>query len=415
MMKGKVFQFKIPEGIMVLVPEAGKLFLVDEAMSDKIPKEVECEPIFQQDRGILTSTSLVLTENCNLRCVYCYEQSGVSKKRMSKDIIEASVDLITSNAKEQEIGIARMNLFGGEPTLAWGELVYAVDLFRKRCQNLDLDGRVTLITNGVVSPKKLDSVVDKLTFVSLSHDGLPEINDSQRPMAGNGSSTKIINKTAKFLLEKKGPQFFAIRTTVLAKNVKRLPEIHQYFSTEFPGVLIRYEPVFLSGRASQQGGIGISIREFGNSLLECFKTSPCNSLRNSFLTVESMAPGAFCSSCGINMHVLPGGEAVSCYRNDFKRNPEESTFFLGRYIPGRRAFKISGNKLFKLKRLHVDNIGSCKECFARYSCRGGCPAIKNSLGLDPWSDQFPGCEEIREVTVKFLRRQLLLQNEGQPM
>jgi hypothetical protein len=50
-MRGKVFRFKIPEGIMVLVPEAGKLFLVEETMADSLPDEVECEPIYQQDRG----------------------------------------------------------------------------------------------------------------------------------------------------------------------------------------------------------------------------------------------------------------------------------------------------------------------------------------------------------------------------
>ena len=334
---------------------------------------------------------------------------------MPKEIIRATIDLITTNAKEQNIGIARMNLFGGEPTLAWKGLIYAVDAFRQRCHELNLDGRITLITNGIVSLKKLGSLLDKLTFVSLSHDGLPEINDLQRPMTGGGPSTKIINRTAKFILRNKGSRFFAIRTTVLPENVRKMCEIHRYFSTEFPGVLIRYEPVFLSGRASkkEQGGIGVSIREFGNNLLKCFKVSPCNPLRNSFLTVESMAPGAFCSSCGINMHVLPEGEAISCYRNDFKRNPEKSTFFLGKFRPDRGSFEISREKLLKLKELHVDNISSCKHCFARYSCRGGCPAIKNSLGLDPWNDRFPSCEEIREITIELLRRQLLLQSESQ--
>ena len=193
----------------------------------------------------------------------------------------------------------------------------------------------------------------------------------------------------------------------MSENVSRLPEIHKYFSEQFPGVLVRYEPVFLSGRASNQGGIGVDIEEFGKYLLKCFEVEPCNPLRNSFLTVEAMAPGAFCSSCGINMHVLPDGNIVSCYRNDFKKNPEESAFFLGKYNSKTGCIDIQDKKVEKLKDLHVDKIISCKGCFARYSCRGGCPAIKNSLGIDPWKEKFPECEKIKKITVEMLRWQLL--------
>jgi len=413
-MIGKVFKFSIPEGIMVLVPEAGKLFLMEPNKAGRIPEYVLCEPIAQPNRGLLTSTSLVLTQKCNMRCVYCYEQAGNYCQSITSDIIDAAIELVVRNSLLFGVKTPRLNLFGGEPTLAWNELKYAIRRFKEKCQFHGLDGRITLITNGIVSLSRLSSILNDLTFVSLSFDGPPDINDFQRVLPSGKSSTKIIVKTASFLLREKGSRFFAIRATILPENVTLLPKIHSYFSEIIPGVLVRYEPVFLSGRARQDGrkGIGLDIEIFGKNLLSCLNLKNSNPFRNSFLTVFVMSPGAFFSSCGINMHVLPSGDVVSCYRNNFGSDPKKSPFYIGKFNPFSGLMEINQERLLRLRNLHVDKIPACKDCFARYSCRGGCPAVKSSMGLDPWKDSFIDCEKIKKVTVELLRRKLVGQNRS---
>lgn len=410
-MIGEIFKFPIPEGVMVLIPEGGKLFLMKPENAEKLPCRVSCEAIKQPNRGLLTSTTIVLTERCNLRCSYCYENAGESGRTITTGIIEAVLDLIIQNALFYNVKTPRLNLFGGEPTLAWDELIFTIDRFKKKCHAHDLDGRITLITNGVVKINKLSKIIDDLTFISLSFDGPQAINDRQRGLPGGKSSTGIIAKTASFLLKERGSKSFAIRTTVMPENVKFLTDIHRYFSSTIPGVMIRYEPVFLNGRAKQDGkaGISLDIEEFGNALLACLELPNSNPLQNSIFTVDAMAPGAFCSACGLNLYILPNGKVFSCYRNDFTStsNAPHSPFSLGRFNPDLNMIEIDQEKLHRLQELHIDKVEACKGCFARYSCRGGCPAIKNSIGLDPWRDSFVDCEKIKKITLKLLRRKLL--------
>lgn len=67
-----------------------------------------------------TNVTLLPTSDCNLRCIYCYADSGTTSKYLPIHIAKAAVDFVFDNAKEKEAPKVQIGfLGGGEPFLAW--------------------------------------------------------------------------------------------------------------------------------------------------------------------------------------------------------------------------------------------------------------------------------------------------------
>jgi len=112
-----------------------------------------------------------VTENCNLRCSYCY---GNFCKKPSKDLSrEDTLRLVDEFAKG---GVRRITILGGEPLLYQG-----IDSVVDRLNQHNIS--CSILTNGELVLKKLD-VLKKVDEVGLSIEGREEIHDGIRG-AGN--------------------------------------------------------------------------------------------------------------------------------------------------------------------------------------------------------------------------------------
>lgn len=130
------------------------------------------------------------TEQCNFRCVYCYEEFEIGK--MPLWLIEATKQLISNKA--ESIKILSLSWFGGEPLLA-KDIMYelaehALHLAEKH--QFKLAGNVT--TNGLLLDiKTLAHLVSlKQNHFQISIDGDKEAHDQTRvTRTGRGSFDKI--------------------------------------------------------------------------------------------------------------------------------------------------------------------------------------------------------------------------------
>ena len=59
--------------------------------------------------------TLYLTENCNLKCSYCYEGDDKRKKILSSDDLKTAIDFIVQHNPEGEK--LDLTFLGGEPLL----------------------------------------------------------------------------------------------------------------------------------------------------------------------------------------------------------------------------------------------------------------------------------------------------------
>ncbi len=111
------------------------------------------------------------TRLCNLACLHCYSESGPKEKAaLDLETLKRALPLLKAE------GYQLVSLSGGEP-LVYAPLVPLVD-------HAHAHGfRVTMITNGLFSNKRMDEAVSRLDGVAISFDGLATTHNRLRGRA----------------------------------------------------------------------------------------------------------------------------------------------------------------------------------------------------------------------------------------
>ena len=126
---------------------------------------------------------LILTENCNLNCVYCYEHNKTIKD-MSFETAKNIIDQEFVDIEEYEHG--EIELFGGEPFLNFSLIKNIYDYtMEKYGENNDIVFATT--TNGTLVHGEIQEWLYKRRnnfIVTLSLDGTPEMQNANRPFLG---------------------------------------------------------------------------------------------------------------------------------------------------------------------------------------------------------------------------------------
>lgn len=130
---------------------------------------------------------LLLSQMCNLECVYCYEaQNGSNDKKrlMSFEMARQAVDyLVHRSSRRRDLQIT---FFGGEPLLNIKVMKKVVDYCKDVEQNTDKKFTFELITNSTLLTKDVVHYLIKNKFLlMISLDGYKEMNNFNRP-AVNG-------------------------------------------------------------------------------------------------------------------------------------------------------------------------------------------------------------------------------------
>jgi len=106
----------------------------------------------EMDGTFLPSTAvLLLTNQCQLRCTYCYASAGESQRKMlTPELGHAVIDAVHKVAQERGYPKFEVSFHGGgEPTMAWRVLKDCVAWARKK----PIPAKITLTSNGIWSPK----------------------------------------------------------------------------------------------------------------------------------------------------------------------------------------------------------------------------------------------------------------------
>lgn len=124
--------------------------------------------------------TIVLSGNCNLRCVYCYSDANEKKStKCNLEAIKDAVQLVINNrvvlskiGKSRELPKIKIRFTGGgEPTCNWSSLVDIVDYINEKHSSSRKYINLVLQTNGQVSEKQADYICDNFDDVILSCDG----------------------------------------------------------------------------------------------------------------------------------------------------------------------------------------------------------------------------------------------------
>ena len=151
--------------------------------------------------GTAQTITFIVTDDCNLRCKYCYITHKSAEKRMSLDTAKRFIDYILSS----DINFAEaviLDFIGGEPMLEAELIGQIADYFKIRAFECGHPWywkyRINVCTNGVnyASPavqKLIDDNSGKIS-VTITLDGCKEKHDMQRVFPDGSGSFDIIDK-----------------------------------------------------------------------------------------------------------------------------------------------------------------------------------------------------------------------------
>jgi uncharacterized protein len=294
---------------------------------------------------------------------------------------------------------------GGEPTVNWPVLTASYAHARKRAAEAHLDLQASLATNGMVDDRQIDWIVQNLTGVSLSCDGLPAVHDRCRVTAcGGGSSSRVAHTMRRF---DQAAFNYGVRLTVTAEHIPALPDSVEYVCAEFKPKSIQIEPVYALGRGAEaafsesdqfiEAYLAASRRAAGYGREISFSAARVGTLTNHFCSVSR---DNFCLSAD--------GNVTACYEAFSEDGPWAHVFFYGRPVPDSAGFLFDEGVLDHLRGQTAVNRAHCRSCFAKWSCGGDCYYKWLATTGGGEFNGSPRCHIIRELT----KEQILERIEG---
>jgi uncharacterized protein len=320
------------------------------------------------------SISLNVSSNCNLSCSYCYAArgsfQGAQPNAMQWEVAGAAIDKLLRGA-DQEAPIT-VGFLGGEPFLNRQLIHRAVKYASEEGGKRGLDVRFSVTTNGTVLNEYDVELLRRHRFaVTVSVDGGEQIQDLQRPRSGGRKgSYELMLRATRSLLADPGLAQVAARATVVRGEFQLQAAFQAILSMGFR------EVGFAPMRASKQSGDALrdqdwsryldAIVEVGQSELARVREEGLIRFTNLAVALKQIHRGASspypCGAGGGYFSVAANGDWYACHR------AIGSTTF---YVGNNTALDPDRRREFLLAR-HVHSQSSCRQCWARYLCSGGC-------------------------------------------
>ncbi len=156
------------------------------------PTDVPPDVIPFVQRASTLTAWLYLTQQCNLRCPYCYVPHRGSK--MSLEVARASVEKLITVARKYGYAKLRLKYAGGEPLLNFSVLRAVHREAQRLASAADLELEGVILTNGVLwDEEKLDFVASEGLSLGLSLDGDEGTHNRLRALPnGEGTFRQVI-------------------------------------------------------------------------------------------------------------------------------------------------------------------------------------------------------------------------------
>lgn len=177
--------------------------------------------------------TILPTEGCNFRCEYCYEEH---KNNVMSDSVQKSIIKFVRNNIRFYGGLV-VSWFGGEPLLYPEVIEKLTDEFKKICKIHKKPYSSIMTTNGYLLDFEMFLRMKKCNVMNyqITLDGLAEIHDKQRFLAGGAPTFDTIVKNLREIKEKEKSKLysFSIRTNLTVKSLACYPKYVKFLNENF--------------------------------------------------------------------------------------------------------------------------------------------------------------------------------------
>lgn len=281
------------------------------------------------------AASFLITEDCNLKCSYCFEKHN--KAFMTFEVIEKGIDYLIENAKRNSGNFIDIMIFGGEPFMAVDNMEHIFQYGLARCTSENIKLRTSIVTNGTIMNDRIFNLLKLYRdatdlSIQLSVDGIKTAHDMYRlDVNGNGSFDRIEKNLPRFKeLFVDDPRRLSVHGCLNKNTLPLLYKSYKFFREEWEMSRIWFMPVHTEDWSKEDVKLYDSetgkIYKYIKKIVE--KTKNIEEVYNYAPLDHCMSPRAQkvkpCGAGDTFVSVTAAGEIYPCHHFYFN-DPEKAT------------------------------------------------------------------------------------------
>jgi uncharacterized protein len=351
-------------------------------------------PVHHWERSDVLSVWLHVTNECNLRCPYCYLEK--TPEDMSENVAVQSVDAVFRSAVQHGFRRVKLKYAGGEASLQMGHVLTIHDYAARVAAEKGVELESVILSNGVaLSARMIQELSKRDIRVMISLDGLEEYHDIQRPFVNGHGSFKHVERSIERLVT--GGVVPSISVTVSNHNLEGLPTLVDYLLTrKLPFNLNYYRENECSASRTD---------------LQYQETQMIDTMRMVFGIIEHNLPRYSLLNALVDRSNLSTSHSHTCGVGDSYMvidqhgNIAKCQMEIGHTITNIHVadplLKIIQDR-DGIQNIPVDEKEGCRTCEWRYWCTGGC-ALLTYRATGRYDVKSPNCNIYQALYPAVLR------------
>ncbi|MEK7637589.1 MAG: radical SAM protein [Patescibacteria group bacterium] len=334
---------------------------------------------------------LLVTDACNFRCRYCFENTPVAPSfrpsMMTRETVEQALQRFAdwTNLYGRPGAKRVVHLYGGEPLLNRSAVYHAVvTLARlKESGRMPNECEMVIITNGSrLTEEDVTLFARHHVSVGISLDGPREINNAYRVGTHSQLDAFALTREAYERARRHGLRV-GLSVTVTPDVVKHFDEVLDFFLNDLgvqDGVnfnILHYHPAVPTDSTYYERAAQCLLKAFERfRVLGIYEERVMRKVK-AFVRREPMY--ADCGVVGNQIVVSPDGRIGVC--QDFVK---PRTYFSGNVFDS--TYDPIRSRLFDEWQMRSPlNMEQCLDCVALGMCGGGCPACAELQTGNRWN------------------------------
>lgn len=380
--------------------DSSDLSAIAEEIADWRRRGLLCpeQPVAVPNRSPqLKAMCLHVAHDCNLRCRYCFGQTGAfggERALMSAGVGLRAIDLLLRESGSRDR--LEVDFFGGEPLMNMTVVHQIIDYGREQARRQGKTIHFTLTTNALaLNEPELDFLNRNAVSLVLSHDGRPSVHNRMRPLPGGGASSDSVLERIARAVKSRGGKDYYLRGTFTRHNLDFASDVRFFYEQGFR--IISVEPVIATDDAPyaiRRDDLPAIFAEYDRLAEYCLERAHAGDPFTFFHFAVDLDHGpcvykrlAGCGAGHEYLAVTPQGDLYPCHQ------------FVGRasYRMGHVERGIERTDLrTRFGQADIYHKQGCAECWARYFCSGGCHANADLMNGDILKPDVMGCALLKK-------------------
>lgn len=330
------------------------------------------------------------TNQCNLRCRYCYVHK-TNEVLSESDGIKA-IKSALSSAKKHGFDTVKFKYSGGEALLRYQQFIKQVRYAKSQAQKVAINVKNVLLTNGVLITSKIaEDLKLEGVKVMVSLDGSQKYHDLVRVFPNGGATYQYVQQGIALL--QKYSVDFNLSVTITKENIDGIPELVSKLLKQ----KIRFVLNFFRENCESGSVLKLNDQSLITTMKKVYKLveneMPKYPMWDALLDRVTMS-WPHLNACGVGRNYITvdqKGYLASC--------PIDLANRIGNI--DQDLVDVMNSHTF-MRGITVERKEGCRTCLWRYVCGGGCPILTKEVN-GSYLTKSPYCGIYKELIPEILK------------